>query len=129
MLQGRIAIDAAKGGFVRADLVLEDARPNRPTLQQQSIRSELSSRSRALGGAWVSGVLTRADGTTEPLTYSYFESDLLNSTGFTTWNDAERAFSWLGGELARGKVSKHLGPGTPNPYRCQSSFDVWCTGV
>ncbi len=129
VLQDRIAIDAAKGGFVRADIVLEDARPNRPTLRQQSIRSELSSRSVALGGARVSGTLTRADGSTQPLTYSYFDTDLTDLVGFTTWYGAERAFSYLGSELARGRVSTRLGPGTPNPYRCQSSFDVWCTGV
>lgn len=130
VLQRRVAISAGKGGFVRADVVLEDARPNRPTIAQQSRNVSLSFLSIALGGAAVTGTLTRADGSTEPLTYSYFETDLRQERGATTWFDAGRAFDFLGDELAHGKVSHRYGyGGRPNRYDCRGYLDVWCTGV
>lgn len=127
-LQRRVALTAGKGGFVRADLVLEDVRPNRPTIAQQSRNVSLSSRSLSIGGARISGSVTRADGSTAPLLYSWFESDIRDERGFTTWYDVERAFDWLGGDLARGKVPDRLGPGTPTGrYVCRGYADVWCT--
>jgi hypothetical protein len=128
VLQRRIALAAPKAGFVRADLVLEDARPNRPTFEQQARITGLSSRSLSLGGAWVTGVLTRADGSTQPLVFSDFETSLDQDRGASTWYDAERAFDRLAGRIARGDVPQRRGPGTPGPYSCRGAFDVWCTG-
>jgi len=128
ILQRKVELSAARGGFTRAEIVLEDARPNRPTLEQQSRIPGLSMRSIALGGATIRGVLYRADGASQPLTFSWYESDISREFGATTWYDAERAFDILGSELSRGRVSARLGPGTPGPYSCQGAFDVWCRG-
>ena len=129
-LQGKVALAAGKGGFTRADLVLEDARPSRPTFEQQNRLIGLSMSSRALGGAVITGVLYRADGSSAPLTFSWFEQDLQLQLAPTTFSDAERAFDFLSHDLARGRVSTRLGPGgAPSRYNCRGSFDVWCTGI
>ena len=129
VLKRDIELNAGKGGFVRADIVFEDARPNRPTFEQQSRITGLSSRSLALGGATITGTLYRADGSSRPLTFSWYETDLTNEFGPSTWTDAERAFDFLARDLARGQVSARLGPGTPGPYSCRGAFDVWCRGL
>lgn len=130
VLQRRIAIDAGRSGFVRADLILEDARPNRPTLQQQSRNVGLSFQSISLGGAAITGQITRADGSTQPLTFSYFETDLSQDRGATTWYDANRAFDYLGGQLRRGDVPHRYGAGgAPRRYDCRSFNDAFCSGA
>jgi hypothetical protein len=95
----------------RIDLVLEAATPNRPTFQQMSALTGLSLRSVGLGGAAVTGTVTQADGSTQPLSYRWYETDLRNVIGYTTWTDAGRTFSRLATQIAAGK--------TPNqgPYR------------
>lgn len=85
------------------DLVIEDARPNRPTMQQMNKTIGLSYESRSIGGATVSGVLTAADGTTLPVTYRWYEDDLRNTITAGTWSDAETTFDRFARKLAKGE--------------------------
>ena len=114
---------AAKGGFTRLDLVLEYARPNRPTFNQLARQPGLSfGGSIGVGGATVTGTATRADGTTAPITFSWYESDLGREVGADTWRDAQRAFQYLGDDLAHGRAPDHYGPGRLTPR-------TWSGGV
>ncbi len=115
-----------KGGHrakspVRADLVLEDAIPDRPTMQQLSDHPGLSESSLALGGAAISGVVTYADGRTQPFSYSFRQDSLRDEVGVGQWTDAERAFQLLGGDLAHGHI-----PHDPLDIRvADSDSDEW----
>ena len=126
VLQRQVELAAPKGGFTRADIVLEDARPNRPTFEQLGRVNGLSPQSLAVGGATITGTLYRADGSSRPLTFSWYETDIRQEFGPSTWTDAERAFDFLAHDLARGQVSARLGPGTPGPYYCKGGYDVFC---
>lgn len=85
------------------ELVIEDATPNRPTMQQMSKTPGLSFESRGIGGAEISGVLTRADGVTVPLTYRWYESDIANTRVSGTWSDAKTSFDRFARKLAKGE--------------------------
>jgi len=100
----------------RVDLVIEDATPNRPTFAQLSRSTGLSMRSVGVGGARITGALVGPDGATRPIRYQYFETDLREERGATTWSDADRGFMMLASELAGGRVpDKFVGPG-PQPH-------------
>jgi len=116
-LQGRHGANTP----VRADLVLEDATPNRPTIQQLSDHPGLSLNSIALGGAAISGVVTFADGHTEPLSYSFRQVSLRDDVGVGQWTDAERAFEYLGDDLAHG----HIPHDRLSLRVADSGFDQW----
>lgn len=82
---------------VRADRVvvtIEDARPNKPTMEQVSNKPGLDAmRSLSTGGAEVSGIAYDASGAEiGRLDYEWYESDLRQSVGSTTWTDARTAF-------------------------------------
>lgn len=98
--------------IIGADLVIEDAQPNRPTLNELSRTPGLSLRSVGVGGARVSGVVTFADGRTRPLRYQWFETDIRNEVAANTWSDAERSFMYLANDLADGRIpERYQGPG------------------
>jgi hypothetical protein len=94
----------ARSGGQRADLVLEMAKPNRPTFEQMGHRPGLSFMSFALGGASITGTITRADGSVQPVSYRWYETDIRDSVTSTTWTDAERAFQMLSYRIARGNI-------------------------
>lgn len=95
---------AGPGAPVRADLVIEDAVPNRPTFEQYSRTIGLSAQSFGLGGASVSGTVSFADGRTEPVSYRWYETDLRETFANATWTDAERAFDHFARNLQRGDL-------------------------
>lgn len=103
---------AARGGFSRIDLVLEDAEPNRPTAAMLGRLPELSPFSISLGGARITGTAYRG-GQALPLKSSWYESDLRNELPGGVWPDAERAFQFLAGDLSHGRVPTRYSPGTP----------------
>jgi hypothetical protein len=103
-----------RSGAQRADLVLEMATPNRPTFEQLGARPGLSFWSLGVGGASVTGTVTQADGTVQPVSYRWYETDIRQARGSTTWTDAERAFGLLSYRLAKGDVPNH-GPHRPGP--------------
>lgn len=86
---------AAKG--VKADRVvvtIEDARPNRPTMEQVSSKPGLDPfRSISLGGAHVTGIAYDAAGMEiGTIDYNWYETDLSNVIAATTWTDARTSF-------------------------------------
>lgn len=98
-----VASDAALNG-ARIELVLTDLKPNRPTFQQMQDRPGLDPmRSISIGGAAIEGQITLADGTVQPVRYRWFSTNLADVRGFTTWQDAERAYRRLGANLAAGR--------------------------
>ncbi len=97
----------------RVDLVIEDAQPNRPTFEQLGRTIGLSLQSVGLGGAQVSGTVVGPDGAPRLLRYQYYENDLTQEIGATTWSDAERVFDKVASQIRNGRISvayRGLGP-------------------
>lgn len=88
----------------RYELVIVDARPNRPTPQQLSNRPGLSLMSFGIGGATIEGDYVAPDGSRAPLRYKWYESDIAWAQFETTWGDAETAFDKFANRLARGQA-------------------------
>ena len=97
----------ARGGDLdgaRIDLVLTDLKPNRPTMEQLAQRPGLDGhRSVSIGGAAVEGSITTADGRVHPVRYDWYSNNLAEVRGFTTWQDADRAYERLANRLADGR--------------------------
>lgn len=86
------------------ELVLTDLKPNRPTFQQMVDRPGLDGlRSLSIGGATIEGRITTADGRTEPVRYDWYSTSLAEVRGAHTWQDADRAYRRLAGNLAEGR--------------------------
>lgn len=96
---GRSGALTAEGAVL--NLVIEDATPNRPTMQQMSRTPGLSFQSRGIGGATLSGTLVTADGAL-PVSYRWYESDFRNTVAAGTWSDAETTFDRFARKVARG---------------------------
>lgn len=93
---------ALAGAEVR--LVLADAKPNRPTLQQLSDRPGLDPiRSISIGGADIEGEVVLADGSVRPVSYDWYSSSLSEVRGYSTWQDADRTFDRFARRLADGR--------------------------
>ncbi len=89
------AIFADRG--ITADKVvvtIEDARPNKPTMEQVSNKPGLDAmRSISLGGAKLSGIAYDAAGAEiGRFDYRWYESDLRNVVAASTWTDARSTF-------------------------------------
>jgi hypothetical protein len=78
----------------RVVVTIEDAKPNRPTFEQVSSKPGLDAmRSISLGGARITGIAYDAAGREiGTLDYDWYENDLSNTVGSTTWTDARTAF-------------------------------------
>ena len=113
-LQDEVSKAVAKSSspVTRVDVVLEDAVPNRPTFDQLGRNVGLSMESVGVGGAKMSGVVHTADGRQLPFRYGWFETDLRNERGATTWSDAYRAFGMLAHRVAKGDLPTSYGPGS-----------------
>jgi len=61
----------------RVELVLADAKPNRPTFQQLGDTPGLSYRSFGLGGATIEGRMIAPDGTVTPISYRNYDIALI----------------------------------------------------
>jgi hypothetical protein len=105
----------------RVDLVLESATPNRPTFNELSASTSLSLSSLGVGGAAITGTVTGVDGTTQPISYRWHETDFRQVRGYTTWTDAYRAFDWLASDIAHGKAP-NAGPYRPD-LASNAAFD------
>lgn len=97
----------ARGGGLdgsRIDLVLTDLKPNRPTFEQLADRPGLDGhRSISIGGAAIEGSIVTADGRVLPVRYDWYSSSIAEVRGYTTWQDADRAYQRLAGRLADGR--------------------------
>lgn len=106
-LQQEVQTALARSGRyedARIELVLTDAKPNRPTFKQMQDTPGLSMQSFGVGGAAVEGRIVAADGTVTPLAYSWYETDIRQAYGDWIWSDATWTFNRLAGRLARGEA-------------------------
>lgn len=97
--------NAFKARGVKAERVvvtIEDAMPNRPTFTQVSNKPGLDPfRSISIGGARVSGTAYDAAGNEiGKLDYKWYETDLANTVGSTTWTDARTSFDRFASRFA-----------------------------
>lgn len=95
-LTSKVETTFARQG-VNADRVvvtIEDAKPNRPTMEQVSDKPGLDPmRSVSIGGARVSGLAYDASGAQiGAFEYDWYETDLSNVIAATTWSDARTTF-------------------------------------
>ncbi len=88
----------------RLELVLTDARPNRPTQEQMSAKPGLSMRSLAIGGAAIEGQVVLPDGTRRPVKYDRYDYSLRDAIGSTTWTAANRAIDGFAIRAANGRL-------------------------
>jgi hypothetical protein len=88
----------------RVELVLVDAKPNRPTFKQLGDTPGLSMTSFGIGGATIEGRIVGADGSQTPLAYRWYESDITQTIGDWTWSDATWTFDRFARRLARGQT-------------------------
>ncbi|MGA0607165.1 hypothetical protein ACO2Q0_14320 [Phenylobacterium sp. VNQ135] len=103
-LRGEVERSLAKSGAhqdARIELVLTDAKPNRPTFKQLGDTPGLSMESFGVGGAAIEGRLVAADGKVTPLKYRWYESDIRQAYGDWVWSDAELSFDRFASRLAR----------------------------
>jgi len=105
------ALARSASSVAKVDVVLEDAVPNRPTFDQLGRTTGLSMWSVGVGGARMSGVVHTADGRELPFRYGWYETDIRNEIGATTWSDAYRAFGMLARKVAKGDLPESYGPG------------------
>lgn len=96
MLSAKIEKTFAARG-VKAERVvvtIEDAKPNRPTMEQVSNKPGLDAmRSISIGGAHVTGIAYDASGQEiGKIDYDWYETDLSNVIAATTWSDARSSF-------------------------------------
>lgn len=85
----------------RIELVLADAKPNRPTFKQMGDTPGLSMESFGVGGAAIEGRIVAPDGQVTPVGYSWYETDIRNAYGDWIWSDAEISFDRFASKLAR----------------------------
>ena len=88
----------------RVELVMTDVVPNRPTFKQLGDKPGLSFESFGVGGAAFAGRIIAADGSETPLSYKWYESDIRQAYGNSTWRDAEWAIDRFTARLARGQT-------------------------
>jgi hypothetical protein len=88
----------------RVELTLVDALPNRPTFKQLSDTPGLSYESFGIGGARIEGQAIAAGGAVTPIKYSYYETDIRQSWGHSTWADAEWTINRFAYRLGRGQA-------------------------
>jgi hypothetical protein len=87
----------------RVELVLTDAKPNRPTFKQLGDTLGLSPVSFGVGGASIEGRIVTATGAEIPVAYRWYEQDIRRSVGATPWLDAQWTFDRFAHRLARGQ--------------------------
>ena len=102
-VEKRLASSPAYDG-ARIELVLSDAKPNRPTFKQMGDKPGLSYESFGIGGAKIEGRAIAADGAVTPIAYKYYESDIRFARWGGTWADAEGTFQRFAYDLGRGRT-------------------------
>lgn len=104
VVERRLARENALEGAT-INLVITDLKPNRPTWQQAADKPGLSIMdSISIGGATIEGEVITADGERLPVRYSRYSPSLADVRGFTTWQDADRAYDRLASNLVSGRL-------------------------
>lgn len=93
---------ADTGAPVTLEVTILNAKPNRPTLEQLRDQPALSfALSRSIGGAALEGVLRDAEGRELARVESeFFETDIRDTIGASTWHDARRAMRRFANDVA-----------------------------
>lgn len=88
---------------IRVDVVIIDAKLNRPTFEQMSSRPGLDPfRSRSIGGMELQATAYDADGAViGSHEYGWFENDIRDVVGSSTWTDAKRASNRFSRKFAK----------------------------
>ena len=97
------ALKKAGAAPARIDVIIEDAKPNRPTKEQLRQKPGLDMfRSRSLGGMDLTGTACDADGKIiGEVSYDWYEFDLRNVVASGTWTDANRASRRFAKKMAK----------------------------
>nr|WP_070960574.1 hypothetical protein [Hyphomonas sp. Mor2] len=97
------AFDKAGVSPARVDVVIVDAKPNRPTFQQLSDKPGLDAiRSISIGGMELTGTAYDADGNVlATQEYEWFENNIQDVIGSGTWTDANRASRRFASKFAK----------------------------
>ena len=97
------ALTKAEISPARVDVTINDARPNRPTMEQTRKKPGLDMfRSKSLGGMDLTGTAYDADGNViGEITYDWYETDIRDVFGAGTWSDANRASNRFAKKLAK----------------------------
>ncbi|MEO0608026.1 MAG: hypothetical protein AAFY82_07325 [Pseudomonadota bacterium] len=87
------AFEKAGVTAARVEIVIVDAKPNRPTFEQLSGKPGLDPiRSISIGGMELSGTAFDAEGNVlAAQDYEWFQNNIRDVVGFSTWGDANRA--------------------------------------
>ncbi|MBR9834527.1 MAG: hypothetical protein GYB42_04935 [Alphaproteobacteria bacterium] len=101
-LRSALALAGVKTKVDRVDVVIIDAQPNHPTMEQARQKPGLDMlRSRSLGGMKLQGTAFDADGNViGTKEYGWFENDIRDVFGAGTWTDAKRASNRFSRKLA-----------------------------
>jgi len=83
------------------NLVITDARPNRPTFKQMSKSASLSTHSFGVGGAKFEGTLVNTSGEQGSVSYGWFETDIRDAQYGGIWSDAHRAIDMFARKTAK----------------------------
>lgn len=88
----------------RVDVIIIDAKPNRPTMGQLSAKPGLDMlRSKSIGGMDLKGVAFDASGNAiAEVEYDWYESSIENVIASSVWSDANRASRNFAKRLAEG---------------------------
>jgi hypothetical protein len=86
----------------RVELTLVDVKPNRPTFHQLGAVPGLSFQSFGVGGASIEGQVVRVDGSSHPVAYHWYETDIRQAPYQWTWHDADWTFQRFASRLANG---------------------------
>jgi hypothetical protein len=89
------------------NLVIADARPNRPTFEQLGAKPGLSFSSFGVGGASIKGDYVDAAGVKTPVSYRWYETDIRETSTYSTWHDADKAFDSFALRLGQDRLTDH----------------------
>jgi hypothetical protein len=90
-------------GAVRLQLVITDAVPDHPTMQQLSAQPGLDyMRSVGKGGATIDGTEVGPGGQGRHVHFDNYATYLYEARSYGTWGDAQNTFSWFARDYARG---------------------------
>lgn len=97
------AFDKAGVDPAKVDITIVNAKPNRPTFEQLSNEPGLDSfRSISIGGMKLEGTVYDADGNiVATQEYGWFENNIRDAVGSSTWTDANRASRRFATKLAK----------------------------
>ena len=102
---GRALARADRYQDAEVRLTLTELKPNRPTFEQVSRTPGLSAiDSISIGGAEVEVEVIGANGDRANGRFDYFSHNITEVRGYSTWQDADRAYARVASRLADGRL-------------------------